>query len=126
MAEGYLKSLDNSLEVFSAGTRPADKVNPYAVEAMKEIGIDISGGIPENVDIYTNQPFDFVITVCGSAKELCPVFSGNVGTRLHIGFDDPADAEGTDGEKMMVYRRVRDEIRRDFKKFYNENIYNRQ
>ena len=126
MAEGYLKSLDPVLEVFSAGTRPADKVNPYAVAAMKEIGVDISGGVPENVDLYTNKPFNFVITVCDNAKESCPVFTGQVDTRLHIGFDDPADAEGTEEEKMTVYRRVRDEIRQDFKKFYDEFINNRK
>ncbi len=122
MAEGYLKSLNPAMEVFSAGTRPAEKVNPYAVAAMKEIGIDISNGIPENVDIYSSMHFDFVITVCDNAKESCPVFTGKVGQRLHIGFDDPADAEGTDEEKMIVYRRVRDEIVRDFEKFYEEFI----
>jgi arsenate reductase len=122
MAEGFLKSLDKNLEVFSAGTKPAERVNPFAVEAMKEIGIDISNGIPENVDKYVNQSFDYVITVCDNAKESCPVFIGKVKHQLHIGFDDPADAVGTEEEVMPVYRRVRDEIREEFLKFYNENL----
>lgn len=120
MAEGFLKSFDENLEVYSAGTKPAEKINPYAVKAMKEIGIDISNGIPENVDKYLSQSFDFVITVCDNAKETCPVFIGDVKHRLHIGFDDPADAVGTEEEVMPVYRRVRDEIKRDFQKFFQQ------
>jgi arsenate reductase len=118
MAEGFLKSFDNNLEVFSAGTKPTERVNPFAIKAMKEIGIDISNGIAEDVDKYLYQSFDYVITVCDNAKETCPVFSGNVKHRLHIGFDDPADAIGTEEEIMSVYRRVRDEIKRDFYEFY--------
>ncbi len=122
MAEGFLKSLDKNLEVYSAGTKPAEKVNPFAVKAMKEIGIDISDGVPENVEKYLEQSFDYVITVCDNAKETCPVFIGDVKHQLHIGFDDPADAAGTEREVMLVYRRVRDEIREEFLKFYNEKI----
>lgn len=122
MAEGYLKSLDKNLEVYSAGTKPADRVNPYVVKAMKEIGVDISNGIPENVDKYINQSFDYVITVCDNAKETCPVFTGKVKMQLHMGFDDPADAVGTEKEIMPVYRRVRDEIIVEFKKFYDEYL----
>lgn len=122
MAEGFLKSLDKNLEVFSAGTKPADKVNPFAVKAMKEIGIDISDGIAEDVDKYINQSFDYVITVCDNAKETCPVFMGNVKHQLHIGFDDPADAMGTEEKIMPVYRRVRDEIRKEFQKLYEEKL----
>jgi len=122
MAKGFLKSLDKNLEVFSAGTKPAKRVNPYAVKAMKEIGINISDSIPENVEKYINQSFDYVITVCDNAKKSCPVFMGKVNHRLHIGFDDPADAVGTKEEVMAVYKRVRDEIREDFLKFYYENI----
>jgi arsenate reductase (thioredoxin) len=122
MAEGFLKSLDKNLEVYSAGTKPAEKVNPFAVKAMKEIGIDISDGIPENVEKYLRQSFDYVITVCDSAKETCPVFIGDVKHQLHIGFDDPADAVGTEEEVMLVYRRVRDEIREEFQKFYKSEI----
>ena len=122
MAEGFLKSFDKNLEVYSAGTRPAENVNPFAVKAMKEIGIDISKSSPENVDKYILKSFDYVITVCDNAKETCPVFMGNVKQRLHIGFDDPAEAMGTEDEVMSVYRRVRDEIRTEFLKFYRENI----
>lgn len=122
MAEGFLKSFDKNLEVFSAGTKPADKVNPFAIKAMSEIGIDISKGVAENVDKYLSQSFDFVITVCDNAKETCPVFMGDVKNRLHIGFDDPADAVGTEEEVMPVYRRVRDEIKKDFFNFYKNNL----
>src|SRR3989339_1123304 len=113
MAEGFLKSFDKNLEVFSAGTKPAEKINPFAVKAMKEIGIDISTSIAENVDKYLKQSFDYVITVCDNAKETCPAFIGDVKCRVHIGFDDPAEAVGNEAEVMPVYRRVRDEIKRD-------------
>jgi arsenate reductase len=118
MAEGFLKSFDDTLEVFSAGTHPADKVNPNAVKVMKEIGIDISHHVPELVDNYIDKEWDYVITVCGGAKEVCPAFTGKVKQRLHIGFDDPADAVGSEEEVMVVYRRVRDEIKEGFKEFY--------
>ena len=122
MAEGFLKSFDNNLEVFSAGTKPAERVNPFAVKAMKEIGIDISNGIAEDVDKYLLQSFDYVITVCDNAKESCPVFMGDVQNRLHIGFDDPADAVGTEEQIMPVYRRVRDEIKKEFYELYLKEL----
>lgn len=118
MAEGFLKSFDEDLVVYSAGTKPAEKVNPFAVKAMNELGIDISSGIAEDVEKYISHSFDYVITVCNNAKETCPVFTGEVKNRLHIGFDDPADAVGTEEEVMPVYRKVRDEIKGDFYKFY--------
>jgi len=124
MAEGFLKSFDSRLEVYSAGTHPAGQANPYAVAAMKELGIDISGNKPKSVDIFLADPFDYVITVCGGAKEVCPAFTGNVKNRLHIGFDDPADATGTTEEVMKVYRRVRDEIGDGFHAFYLDRIKN--
>lgn len=117
MAEGFLKSFNPELEVYSAGTKPAEKVNPFAVKAMKEVGIDISNGVAEDVDKYLSQSFDYVITVCDNAKETCPVFMGEVKHRLHIGFDDPAEAVGTEEEVMPVYRRVRDEIKEKFYDF---------
>jgi len=122
MAEGFLKSFDNNLEVFCAGTKPAERVNPFAVKAMKEIGIDISNGTAEDVDKYLSQSFDYVITVCDNAKEFCPVFMGDVQHRLHIGFDDPADAVGTEEQIMPVYRRVRDEIKKEFYEFYLKEL----
>jgi arsenate reductase len=122
MAEGFLASFDSRLEVFSAGTHPAAQANPHAVAAMKELGIDISHNKPKNVDLFVADPFDYVITVCGGAKEVCPAFTGVVKNRLHIGFDDPADAVGTTDEVMQVYRRVRDEIKVGFSAFYLEKI----
>ena len=118
MAEGILRSLDRTIDVFSAGTRHEEIVNPNAVAVMKEIGIDISGGIPKDVKNFVKDSFDYVITVCDGAKEICPVFTGSVKHRLHIGFDDPAGAKGTEEEVLGVYRRVRDEIQTAFKKFY--------
>ena len=122
MAEGFLKSFDKTLEVSSAGTHPADKVNPNAVKVMKEIGIDISHHVPEMVDKYTGEEWDYVITVCGGAKEVCPAFTGKVKQRLHIGFDDPAHAVGSEEEVLVVYRRVRNEIKDGFYNFYQKII----
>lgn len=122
MAEGFLKSFDKNLDVFSAGTKPAEKVNPFAVKVMTEVGIDISKGIAEDVNKYIDQSFDYVITVCDNAKETCPIFSGSVKHRLHIGFEDPANATGAEEEVMLVYRRVRDEIKKDFYEFYLKEI----
>ena len=120
MAEGFLKFLNPDFEVLSAGTNPSNKVHPKATIVMKELGIDLSNNSPKNVTLFLNQNFDFVITVCGGAKESCPAFSGNVTSRLHIGFDDPAEAMGTEEEIFAVFRRVRDEIKRDFTKFYKK------
>jgi arsenate reductase len=120
MAEGFLKSFDKTLEVYSAGTHPAEKVNPNAVIVMKELGIDISRHVPEQVDKYIGKEWDYVITVCGGAKEVCPAFTGKVKQRLHIGFDDPADAVGSEEEILAVYRRVRDEIKGGFYDFYRK------
>jgi arsenate reductase len=120
MAEGFLKSFDNNLEVFSAGTKPAIKVNPIAINVMNEIGIDISRGVPKDVEQFLNQSFDYVITVCDNAKESCPVFVGKVGKQLHISFEDPADAVGTEDEVISVFRKVRDEIKNEFWKFYKK------
>ena len=118
MAEGYLKSLDSGLEVYSAGTKPEVRVNPNAVKVMKETGIDISSQVPKNADMFKDKSFDYVITVCDSAKESCPVFTGDVKNRIHIGFEDPALAKGSDEEVLAVYRKVRDEIKNEFGKFY--------
>lgn len=96
MAHGFLQSFDPNIKVFSAGTRPAERVNPRAVEVMKERGIDISGHTPHNVDEYLKESWDYVITVCGGANESCPSFVGNVKHRIHIGFDDPSDAVGSE------------------------------
>ena len=86
MAEGYLKSFDNRLEVFSAGTEPGSSVHPRAIQVMQEEGIDLSQNKPKAVSEYLHEEFDYVITVCDDAKESCPVFTGKVKNRLHIGF----------------------------------------
>ncbi|MHC1739450.1 MAG: arsenate reductase ArsC [Ignavibacteriaceae bacterium] len=118
MAEGFMKSFDDTIEVFSAGTNPSDKVHPKAVLVMKESGIDLSGNYPKKVDTFLKDTFDYVITVCDNAKESCPVFFGKVGETLHIGFEDPAEATGTEEEITSEFRRIRDEIKKDFYNFY--------
>jgi len=126
MAEGFLKSFDPSLQVHSAGTSPSPRVHPLAVRVMKEIGIDISSGTPKNVDQFIDQSFDYVITVCDNAKETCPVFMGEVKENIHIGFDDPAEATGTEEEILAEFRRIRDEIKERFWQFYEEKIKSKE
>ncbi|MEI6766817.1 MAG: arsenate reductase ArsC [Bacteroidota bacterium] len=121
MAEGFLKSLNHSTEVYSAGTHAEHRVNPYAVEVMAEIGIDISRQTPKSVDLFLNDSFDYVITVCDGAKDVCPNFSGNVAHHKHIGFEDPADAKGSREEVLAVYRKVRNQIIKAFTSF-NDSI----
>jgi len=122
MGEAILRDINPDLTVVSAGTKIANEVHPLAVKAMAEIGIDISSLRPKMVDVFLEEGVDFLISVCGGAKEACPAFIGPVGTRLHIGFDDPAYAPGNEEEVMNVFRRVRDEIRRDFAKFNEDYI----
>jgi arsenate reductase len=111
MAEGWINHLlGGEWEARSAGTAPAARVHPLAVRAMVEVGVDISAGTPEHVGVYLDQRWDLVVTVCESARESCPVFPRPV-AMAHVSFSDPATAEGTDGERMTVFRRVRDEIR---------------
>ena len=118
MAHGFLQSFNSKLEVASAGTEPADAVNPKAVEVMKEKNIDISNHKPAMVDDYLKDEWDYVITVCDDAKETCPVFFGTVKTRLHIGFEDPSKATGSDEFIWSEFRRVRDQIEKSFKDLY--------
>ena len=120
MAEGFLKSFDSSLEVFSAGTIAEGQVNPFAVKAMMELGIEINGQNPESVEKYLEVDFDYVITVCDGAKEICPIFTGDVKNRIHIGFDDPAKARGTEEEVLPIYRKVRNQIKERFYEFYKQ------
>lgn len=122
ITEGFLKSFDARLDVYSAGTTPASRINPYAIRVMNEVGIDISGGHPKNADQFLAQPFDYVITVCDEADKNCPYFSGKVGKRLHIGFPDPALATGTDAEILAVFRTTRDDIRTKFRKLYENEL----
>ena len=122
MAEGFLKSFDSELEVYSAGTNPSKQVHPKAIHVMKEVGIDLSKNYPKMVDKFLNESFDFVITVCDNAKETCPFFTGKVEHRLHMGFEDPAEATGTEEEILNTFRRIRDEIKNDFYEFYQKNL----
>lgn len=122
MAMGYLRSFDSSLDVHSAGTKPTNSVNPFAIKVMKEEGIDFSNETPKSVELYLNQKWDFVITVCDGANASCPEFCGKVGKRLHIGFDDPASAVGTEEEILGEFRRIRDEIKDGMQKFYLSEV----
>ena len=125
MAAGFLSSFDPRLEVHSAGTAPAARINPNAIRAMNEIGIDISHGTPKSIQQFLNQPFDYVFTVCDDADKNCPNFAGKVGKRVHIGFIDPAKATGSDEEVMAVFREVRDEIKAKFSAYYENEIRKR-
>ncbi|HDZ40310.1 MAG TPA: arsenate reductase ArsC [Bacteroidetes bacterium] len=122
MAHGFLKSFDNRIEVASAGTEPSGKINQKAVEVMKDLGIDISHHTSDPVDMYLDDVWDYVITVCDDANEVCPVFTGKVKQRLHTGFEDPSYATGTEDFIHSEYLRVRDEIREAFCKLYSEEI----
>ncbi|MFW6075382.1 MAG: arsenate reductase ArsC [Chloroflexota bacterium] len=109
MAEALLRHMaSDTFEVYSAGNDPTG-VNPFAVEAMKQINIDISGAESKHLDQYVGQDFDYVITVCDKANESCPVFPGDP-NRIHWSFEDPSAAEGTDEEKLDVFRKTRDRI----------------
>lgn len=126
MAHGFLQSLDPALEVFSGGTQPAARVNAKAVEVMREVCIDIASHVPTHVDTYLDREWDYVITVCGGANESCPAFTGKVGRRLHMGFDDPSHAEGSPEFIDSEFRRVRDEIREAFARLYRSEISKRE
>jgi arsenate reductase len=122
MAEGFLKAFNSEMKIYSAGTAPSDKVHPNAVYVMSELGVDISENYPQSVGEFTEESFDYVITVCGGAKESCPVFAGQVNNRLHIGFEDPAEVTGSKDFILGEFRRIRDEILRDFFAFYQKEV----
>ena len=117
LAEGILRAAAGDLlQAQSAGSKPAGYVHPLAVQVMQEIGIDISGHRSKHLSEFLQQPVETVITVCGNADQVCPVFPGQV-NRHHWGFLDPAHATGTDEEKLAVFRRVRDEIKLVFEAY---------
>jgi arsenate reductase (thioredoxin) len=110
MAEGLLRALaGDRFEAHSAGTE-ATHVRPLAVRAMGEVGVDISGQESKTLERYAGEPFDYVVTVCDDANEACPFFPG-ARNRLHWSLEDPSQAEGSEDERLTVFRRVRDEIR---------------
>lgn len=102
-------------EVFSAGTRPS-RVRPEAIAVMRELGIDISGHRSKSVDEFAGQSFDYVLTVCDNAKESCPIFPGRA-IQIHRSFDDPAELQGSEEERLALFRRVRDELRAYLSRF---------
>ncbi len=117
LAEGLLRAAAGDiLDVQSAGSKPAGYVHPLAIEVMKEIGIDISAHRSKHMNDFLQQPVETVVTVCGNADQACPMYPGQL-NRHHWGFDDPAHATGTDAEKLVVFRRVRDEIKRVFEAY---------
>jgi arsenate reductase len=122
MAHGFLQSFDPRITVRSAGTEASGKLNPQAVAVMNEAGIDISHHTSDSVDLYLGEEWDYVITVCGGANEACPAFIGKVKHRLHIGFDDPSHATGSDDFIWSEFIRVRDEIRTKFYEFYKNEL----
>lgn len=122
MAHGWLQSFDKNLIVCSAGTRASGKLSEKAVAVMKEAGIDISHHTSDPVEKYLGEEWDYVITVCGGANETCPAFVGKVKHRLHFGFEDPGDTVGSDEFIISEFIRVRDAIKRQFYKFYIDEI----
>lgn len=116
MAEGLLRAMaGNEFESFSAGTEQT-RVQPLAIEALRELGIDISAHTSKTLDAFQGQTFDYVITVCDRANETCPVFPGDT-RRIHWSFDDPTAATGSDEDRLRVFRRVRDEIQQRLRTF---------
>ena len=121
MAEGLLRhDAGERFEVYSAGTKPGS-VRPEAIAVMGELGIDLTGHRSKSVDEFIGQPFDYVLTVCDNAKESCPLFPGQTVT-IHRNFEDPAALEGTEEERLKLFRRVRDEIRTYLKTFPTEML----
>jgi arsenate reductase len=121
MADGLINhDFAGRIEAFSAGTEPHG-LSSKAVQVMAEVGIDISKNSSDHISRYEGQKFDYVITLCGDANEKCPLFFGGV-KRLHMGFDDPPKATGTEEEVLNVYRRVRDEIRAKMREFFEKEL----
>ena len=123
MAHGFLESILDDFLIFSAGTKP-EPVNKYAVEVMSEFGIDISNNSSNHIDEYINENIDLVLTVCDNAKESCPVFPKET-YFIHYSFEDPADAKGTHKEKLVIYKKVRDEIHNFIKSEFIDIINNK-
>lgn len=124
MAEGIFNYFfGDKIAAFSAGTEPSH-VNTLAIGVMKEIDIDISSHRSKNLSEFDGQTFDYVITLCGEANETCPLYIGGT-KKIHIGFDDPAKANGTKEEVLVEFRRVRDEIKEKLTAFFQaEKIIN--
>lgn len=117
MAEGILRAAAGDiLTVHSAGSKPAGYVHPKSIQVLKELGIDISGHTSKSMNEFLNQKITAVVTVCGKADQVCPMYPGQV-NRYHWGFEDPAHAEGTEEEVLAEFRRVRDQIKLVFEAY---------
>ena len=123
MAEALLSYFSANTKVYSAGTKP-EKVNPFAIKAMAEMGIDISKNTSNHADEYANIDFDYVFTVCDNAKEICPIYS-QAKEMIHHSFIDPADAKGTEEAQLRVYVEVRNQLKDYFKAFAKINLVNK-
>ena len=122
MAHGFLQSFDQNIIVCSAGTEASGKLNQKAVAVMNKVGIDISHHTSDPVEKYLNDAWDYVITVCGGANEVCPAFVGKVKHRLHMGFDDPSHAQCSEEFVDAEFIRVRDQIGEAFHSFYLDHL----
>ena len=120
MAEGLLTSFSSNIKVYSAGTKP-EKVNPFAIRAMAEIGLDISKNTSNHADEYAHFDFDYVFTVCDNVKEICPIYP-KAKQMIHHSFPDPADATGTEQEQLKVYVEVRNQLSDYFKAFAKNKL----
>ena len=120
MADGLLTSYLTQFDVYSAGTKP-EKVNPFAIKVMNEIGIDISTNISNHAKEYDHIDFDYVFTVCDNAKEICPSYP-KAKKLIHKSFDDPADSTGTEHQQLAVYRKIRDQLKKYFISFFEDDI----
>ena len=122
MAHGFMQSFDKNIIVRSAGTAATGKINEKAIAVMKEAGIDISHHTSDKIDKYLGEDWDYVITVCNEANEVCPYFPGRVKHRLHVGFEDPSKVSGSDEYIWSEFCRVRNEIKGAFYKLYKSEI----
>jgi arsenate reductase (thioredoxin) len=117
LAEGFLqKALGDDFNVQSAGSKPAGYVHPLAIRVMQEVGVNIASHRSKHLGEFLKQAVETVITVCGNADQACPMFPGQI-NRYHWGFEDPAHATGTEEERLAVFRRVRDEIKKVFEAY---------
>jgi arsenate reductase len=120
MAEGLLRhDAGDRFEVASAGTAPGT-IRPEAIAVMRELGIDISSHRSKSVDEFAGQEFDYVLTVCDHARETCPTYPGHR-NRLHHGFEDPAALEGSEEQRLIAFRKVRDQLRSYLGKFWRQS-----
>src|ERR1035441_3866925 len=109
MGEGLFRSEGGAgFEIYSAGTKPSF-VRPEAIAVVREIGIDISGRRSKSVDEFSGQSIDYVVTVCDNARDNCPLFPAGA-ERIHWSFEDPAAIQGSEGERLAAFRRIRNQI----------------